>query len=256
MTKIIRLFEQHTNCDDILHMVYGISSNEYFDCVFVAPHWDIQKIFTDNDTNIKPFAKTDDTIAYEINHNNKRYLYITLSMGAPNVIDFCLACHKQNCDKYVFLGSAGALVPEIHIGDFIIPEYSISGDGASLYLNDTLDTSNMFKPAYSDATLSKRIKDICASQNITVANGTPISVDSIFCEYAHLDKFIEMGANAIEMESAAFFTAMKYIKKSAAAVLVVSDNTSANQPLMDKDDSTRTKYRTARQNVQQILKQI
>ena len=129
-----------------------------------------------------------------------------------------------------------------------------SGGGASLYLNDTLDTSNMFKPAYSDATLSKRIKDICISQNITVADGTPISVDSIFCEYAHLDEFIKMGANTIEMESAAFFKAIKYI--TAAAVLVVSDNTSANQPLMDKDDTTRTKYRNARQNVQRILKHI
>ena len=256
MSKIIKLFEQHTNCDDVLHMIYGISSNEYFDCVFVVPHWDIYKVFTDSDVSIELFAKTDDTTAYEIKHNGKRYLYIVLSMGAPNIIDFCLACHKLNCDKYVFLGSVGSLVPEIRIGDFIIPEYSISGDGASLYLNDTLDTSNMFKPAYSDATLSKRIKDICISQNITVADGTPISVDSIFCEYAHLDKFIEMGANAIEMESAAFFAAMKYIKKSAAAVLVVSDNTSANQPLMDKDDTTRTKYRNARQNVQRILKQI
>ncbi len=256
MSKIIKLFEQHTNCDDVLHMIYGISSNEYFDCVFVVPHWDIYKVFTDSDVSIELFAKTDDTTAYEIKHNGKRYLYIVLSMGAPNIIDFCLACHKLNCDKYVFLGSVGSLVPEIRIGDFIIPEYSISGDGASLYLNDTLDTSNMFKPAYSDATLSKRIKDICISQNITVADGAPISVDSIFCEYAHLDEFITMGANTIEMESAAFFKAMKYINKPAAAVLVVSDNTSANQPLMDKDDTTRTKYRAARQNVQKILKQI
>jgi purine-nucleoside phosphorylase len=256
MSKIIKLFEQHTNCDDVLHMIYGISSNEYFDCVFVVPHWDIYKVFTDSDVSIELFAKTDDTTAYEIKHNGKRYLYIVLSMGAPNIIDFCLACHKLNCDKYVFLGSVGSLVPEIRIGDFIIPEYSISGDGASLYLNDTLDTSNMFKPAYSDATLSKRIKDICVSQNITVADGTPISVDSIFCEYAHLNEFITMGANAIEMESAAFFKAMKYINKPAAAVLVVSDNTSANQPLMGKDDTTRTKYRNARQNAQKILKQI
>ena len=43
--SVIRLFKQYSNADDPLKLIYGISSSEHFDCVFIAPTWCISKVF-------------------------------------------------------------------------------------------------------------------------------------------------------------------------------------------------------------------
>ena len=179
MSNIVKLFKQYSNTDDILQLVYGIPSSEHFDCAFVAPSWSIEKVFDLSNLNTELLCENLDITAHRILHNGKKYLYAKLKIGAPNMVDFCLSCNELNCDKFVFIGSAGSLVPEIHLGDIIIPEYSISGDGASMYLYDKLDANNMFKKAYSCPELNQEIKNICKKQNITTSDGIPISVDSV-----------------------------------------------------------------------------
>ena len=256
MNNIIKLFKQYSNTDDILNLVYGIPSNEHFDCVFIAPSWAIEKVFDLSKINTELLIKNLDITAYKIIHNNKKYLYAQLKIGAPSMIDFCLACNELNCDKFVFVGAAGSLVPEINLGDIVIPEYSISGDGASLYLYDKLDPNNMFKKAYSDNQLNNEIKKVCESQNIKTVNAVPVSVDSVLCEYQHLSEFKNMGANVIEMETATFFNSMKMIGKPASAIIIISDNSSVGQHLIDDDKETREKYHNARTCIKNILLNI
>lgn len=256
MSNIIKLFKQYSNTDDILKLVYGIPSSERFDCVFVAPSWRIEKVFDLSDLNTELLCENIDITAYKILYNGKKYLYAKLKIGAPNMIDFCLSCNELNCDKFIFIGSAGSLVPEIKIGDIIIPEYSISGDGASIYLYDELDAKNMFKKAYSDSKLNQEIKNICKERNIKTVDAIPVSVDSVMCEYQHLTEFKNMGAQVIEMESATFFNAMNLIKKSASAILIISDNSSVGQHLIDVNNETRDKYHSARTRIKNILLNI
>jgi len=257
MNKIVNLFKQYSNTDDVLKLVYGVPSSEHFDCVFVAPVWSVEDIFDLSKINSEFLFKGGlESIAHKIEANGKKYLHIKLNIGAPNIIDFCLACNDLNCDKFVFIGSAGSLVPEIKIGDVIIPEYSISGEGASLYLYEKLNPSNMYKKAYASSELNQEIRKICDNQNIKTIDAVPISMDSIMCEYQHLSEFKEMGANVIEMETAAFFNAMNAIGKPASAILVISDNSSVGQHLIDSGEDTRKKYRAARTCVQDILLNI
>ena len=74
----------------------------------------------------------------------------------------------------------------------------------------------MFKPAYSNPELNRYIKNVCRTQNINTVKAVPISVDSVMCEYQHLDEFKNMAANVIEMETATFFN----ISKSSVQRLV------------------------------------
>ena len=251
--KIINLFKQYSNVDDILKSVYGISSSEHFDCVFIAPTWTISKVFDLSAIKTELLSENIDITAHKITHNGKKYLYAQLKLGAPNIIDFCLACNELNCDKFAFIGSAGSLAPEINLGDIIIPEYSISGDGASLYLYDKLDPNNMFKKAYSSPDLNREIQAICKKQNIKITEGIPVSVDSILCEYQHLTEFKNIGANVIEMETAAFFNSMNLIKKMASAILIISDNSSVGQHLIGSEKATKNKYHQARMQIKDIL---
>lgn len=256
MSKLLEIFEQNSLPCDLLKGVYGISTEEHFDCIFVAPSWtfdrifgatqiDAEQIFTDR------FAKT-----YRIRHDGKNYLLITLQVGAPNIMDFCLACCKANCDNFVFIGSVGALVPEIRVGDIIVPEYAISGNGATLYLHDRLDAKDLFEHTKSTPKLDEHIVDIATTQGVNILRVPVISMDSVTAEYAHLDEFREMGAKALEMEVATFFACMTHIGKNASAILVVSDNSATGDHLVGRTDAEKIDYHATRARVADILLKV
>lgn len=253
MNKIVKLFQDNTHCSDLLYEIYGISSAEHFDCVFVAPSWSIDKVFDNIAIDASEIYKTKFSTLYRIKHNGKSYLYAQLQIGAPNIIDFCLSCNSLNCEQFVFIGSVGSLVPELEIGDIVIPTCSISGNGATLYLNDKLNPENMFERTYSSSELNVKLLDICAKVGLSVKDATPISVDGVACEYAHLDEFRKMGATLIEMETATFFKAMHVINKSASALLVVSDNSAVGQHLVGQNADLRAKYHTVRSQIKDVL---
>ena len=253
MNKIVKLFQENTHCSDLLHEIYGISSAEHFDCVFIAPSWPIDKVFDSATTDITEIYSDRFSKSHRIKHNGKSYLYIQLRVGAPNIVDFCLSCHSANCAKFVFVGSVGSLVPELEIGDVIIPTCSISGNGATLYLDDKLSLEKMFERTYSSPELNSELLKVCASVALTTKNAMPISVDSVACEYAHLDKFRKMGATLIEMETATFFKAMQTISKPASALLVVSDNSAVGQHLVGQGADLRAKYHAVRSRIKDVL---
>lgn len=253
MNKIIKSFQENTHCSDLLHEIYGISSAEHFDCVFIAPSWPIDKVFDSATTDITEIYSDRFSKSHRIKHNGKSYLYIQLRVGAPNIVDFCLSCHSANCAKFVFVGSVGSLVPELEIGDVIIPTCSISGNGATLYLDDKLSPEKMFERTYSSPELNSELLKVCTSVALTTKNAMPISVDSVACEYAHLDEFRQMGATLIEMETATFFKAMQTIGKPASALLVVADNSAVGQHLVGQGADLRAKYHAVRSRIKDVL---
>ena len=52
MNKIIKSCQDNISCSDMLQQLYGISSAEHFDCVFIAPSWPIDKVFDSATTDI------------------------------------------------------------------------------------------------------------------------------------------------------------------------------------------------------------
>ena len=65
--------------------------------------------------------------------------YIKTGIGAPVFMDALLALGVTKCKNIIFVGSVGSLDEDIGIGDIVIPQYSICGDGASRYIaSDTL----------------------------------------------------------------------------------------------------------------------
>ena len=64
------------------------------------------------------------------------------------------------CKKAIFIGSVGALDLNIGIGDIVIPEYSVCGDGVCRYLGKKrLKDNDMYEqPMYPDAKLTCKIK--------------------------------------------------------------------------------------------------
>ena len=150
----------------------------------------------------------------------------------------------------MFIGSVGALDRSINIGDIVIPEYSICGVGANRYLTtDTISNHDTYgKKYYPDKDFFNRVCEstnkIVKYENIKVHIGKTFSTDTIFAQFAHIDEFINMGCNTIEMETSTLFHASKIADIKSAAIFVVSDNTVVNKSLYSgrtEEDQKRRK---------------
>ncbi|MDD3243590.1 MAG: phosphorylase, partial [Eubacteriales bacterium] len=138
----------------------------------------------------------------------------------------------------IFVGSVGSLDEHIGIGDVVIPQWSISGDGASRYISKpALKNADVFgEKVFPNQALYnlvwKNTKNICEANHVAVHAGKTFCVDTIFAQFAHIDEMINMGCNVIEMETAAAFRAAALANIKIAAVFSVSDNTVAKKSLV------------------------
>lgn len=100
---------------------------------------------------------------------------------------------------------------DISIGDIVIPDYSVCGDGASRYIaSHSLESCDVFgEKVYPNLSLSDKVKEItdhvCTQNGVKWHNGITFSIDTIFAQFLHIDKIISSGCNTIEMETAAAF---------------------------------------------------
>ena len=57
--------------------------------------------------------------------------FIKTHIGAPVCTDVALALGLTACEACLFIGSVGALDPAMRLGDIVVPESSVCGDGTS-----------------------------------------------------------------------------------------------------------------------------
>jgi len=128
-----------------------------------------------------------------------------------------LICNA-GADTLIRLGSCGSLREDINIGDFIIADKILRGDGAARYYVD-----DAFSPSV-DKDLSDKLSNIFSSVG-TVYKGGVWTTDALFRETKEIvNPYIEKGAIAVDMVTSPFVTVSNLYKKQVAAILVVSDN--------------------------------
>jgi len=213
--------------------------------VVIAPFWK-PVMFADSFDDIIPLAMD---MAWDINAGSFKFTYIRTGIGAPRTGDTILALGLSKCKNVFFIGSAGALTSKMRIGDVIIPEYSITGDGYSRYLTSgTLKESDCFtEKVYPDTGLNNKleeiVKNLSGADGVNIHKGRVFSIDTIFAQFAHIDEIKGYGCNCIEMETAAFFKASAVAGINAAALLQVSDNTVINKSLYSGRTKDEQMYR-------------
>jgi Uridine phosphorylase len=225
-----------TTKDEICKHTIGLSSEQINEKVIIAPWWE--------PTSLPALGKAAPQTLYSarikvwlIENGEEKYTYIKTGIGAPVLIDVVLALGLTKCKSIIFVGSVGSLSEEIGIGDIVIPEFSVCGDGASRYIKRTALMNNDVwgEKAYPNKSFLDRTKkvtaEICEQNNIAWHKGYNFSADSIFAQFAHIDEIIGLGCNVIEMETAAAFEAASMAGIPIAALFSVSDNTVINKPL-------------------------
>ena len=235
--------------DDLLngHLRYGtkkediIKRKEYeniLENVVIAPWWG-HEIFLNFNVRVEQVGKK----IFNIYGDGFEFSYIELkSIGAPVILDDILSLGVTSAKNIIFLGSVGSLDEDIKIGDIVIPSKSICGDGASRYLNKDLEDS-FGKSEYPNKELFNKINNIVKELDIKFHNITNFSIDTIFAQFAHIDKIKELGCKSIEMETACLFKACELCNIKCVALLCVSDNTVVNKSLYSGRSEEENIYR-------------
>jgi purine-nucleoside phosphorylase len=234
--------------DDICQEVLKCGSEKIHPRVIIAPWWQ-PDIFTHFGCDIDCYFDGEHANIWNINTNEFEFTYIRTGIGAPLVGDTTLALGCTQCKKAIFVGSVGALDLAIGIGDIVIPEYSVCGDGLCRYLTDgKLKDNDMFgKSTYPNKQLTEQIKNIanriCSENSVKWHIGKNYSIDTVFAQFAHIDEILEFGCNTIEMETATFFKASEICNIAAGAVFSVSDNTIKKKSLFSGRTIEEMQYR-------------
>ncbi|MCK5581216.1 MAG: hypothetical protein KAJ18_08075 [Candidatus Omnitrophica bacterium] len=130
-----------------------------------------------------------------------------------------ILCNAQ-AKRMIRVGSCGVLREDIKIGDYVIAENALCGDGVTPYYVD-----KDFVPE-ADKTLTSELVEIAkASPMSSVHVGKVWSTDAILRETReHVGKAVDQGAIAVDMVSSTFLTICQLYKIPAAVILAVSDN--------------------------------
>ncbi len=118
------------------------------------------------------------------------------------------------------IGSCGALSDDIKIGDLIVVDSAIRGDGVTPYYVD--DPS--FQPE-SDKALTDALYECANVSGYKVHRGKAWSTDAILRETReYIGGAIDQGAIAVDMVTSVFLTICQLYKIPATAILAVSDH--------------------------------
>ena len=229
------------------HLKYGTTSKniisdkgfeKILENVVIAPWWKHDMF---NGINYK--VERINEHLYNFYGDKISFSYVEVrSIGAPAVMDFILTLGVTKCKNLVFVGSAGSLDINIKIGDIVIPEYSICGDGASRYLNPNLE-DEFLKKEYPSKEMTDELISLLDSKKINYCIVPNFSVDNIFAQFYHIDKIIELGAKTIEMESANLFKCCEVMNMKVTALFCISDNSLLNKSLLSGRSDEENEYR-------------
>ncbi len=138
--------------------------------------------------------------------------------SADTAITTEILCNAEvNC--MIRIGSCGALRDDIKIGDLIVADSALRGDGVTpYYVKEDFNTQ-------ADAGLTKSLVEVAKATGQNVHVGKVWSTDAILRETReHVGNATNKGAIAVDMVSSVFLTIAQLYKVRAVSILAVSDN--------------------------------
>lgn len=138
--------------------------------------------------------------------------------SADTAITTEILCNAQ-AKVMIRVGSCGALREDIKVGDLVVAQSALCGDGVTPYYVD-----KNHEPK-ADSSLSKALLEQVKSTGLKAHVGKVWSTDAILRETReHVGGAVEKGAMAVDMVSSVFLTICELYKIPAAVILAVSDN--------------------------------
>lgn len=129
-----------------------------------------------------------------------------------------ILCNAQP-KSIIRIGSCGALREDIKIGDIIVIDSALRGDGVTPYYVD-----KDFKTE-SDKKLTDSLEEVAKLTGLKVHRGKIWTTDALLRETREVvGSAIDQGAIAVDMVTSTFLTICQVYKIPATAIVAVSDN--------------------------------
>lgn len=222
--------------------ILGVNPEAIREKVIIAPCW---LPATVGITELKMIGSASCQI-WDCKMQGQTFSYIVTGVGAAGCMDVVMALKETICKQLLFIGSAGALRTGINIGDFAVPQGMISAEGATRYIGNDITEDVFGKCFFSSKDLQNRLVNCLNNKfdgtELCVHKGLGISVESILLQYNHIDEFVNMKCDFIDMEASAFLAACNNANFQGAVVFCISDNVIQNEPLY-KVEPRLTDYR-------------
>jgi len=141
-------------------------------------------------------------------------------LGAPHAVMVLEKLVVLGAQKIVFLGWCGSLQERVSIGDFLIPDRGVIGEGTSRYYA----SGNLLRESRSSSRVVETIKKTCAGHAVSFHSGPVWSTDAPYRETAEqVLSLKQQDVLGVDMESSAIFTVGRFRRVETGALLVVSD---------------------------------
>ncbi len=235
--------------ETVIQNTFGIPTESISERVLLSPGWIPDRLFPADE--IRELCAASPLFGYhiwEICHRGVRFTYIKTGFGAPVNLDAVLLLGLTACRTIIFISSVGSLSSEMTIGDLLLPEYAVSGDGAVRYLSEDVVSDPFGSECRPDKCLSLRLWEAaeteCNRAGVRLHQGRLFCSDTIVAEGTVFDFAKARGADAMDMESAAVFRAAETAGIRSAALLQVSDAPQSDKTLFhDRGNEADRQYR-------------
>ena len=144
-------------------------------------------------------------------------------MGAPQAAMLMETLSAWGARQILFLGWCGAIAPQVHTGDIVLPTGAFIDEGTSPSYEAPTDEVRLPSQDFHQT-----VKHALAARGLAFHEGLVWSTDAVFRETpSKLDAYQRRGGLAVEMEISACLTVAHLRDVAFAAALVVSDELSS-----------------------------
>ncbi|MGM9618299.1 MAG: hypothetical protein ACI3W8_00460 [Oscillospiraceae bacterium] len=234
------------NPAELAYVNFGLTSDVVYDALIVAPSYSPYKLIRDGSFRITELGSQSYCTGFLVERGSLRLAWIKTAAGGCNMLDYLLICGELQFKRLIFIGAAGALRENFHIGDICTPSYSIAGTLANTYLKESLRDYVPFERVYPEEGYVAQALELAKASGYTLKKASVFCTDSIAMEYTHLDEIRAFGTDLIEMETSAFYAIAALMQVPAVALLVVSDNSATGVPLVGRSEEMQRIYEHAR----------
>ena len=179
-------------------------------------------------------------LTYTGKYKGVRITIATHGMGCPSAAIVFEELGMLGAKRFVRLGTAGGLKPELGIGEVVVASsalYTDGGCGLGQYY------PGVCAPTAPHPVLTARIVEELERRGIKYFLGPVYSSDAFYAEGPEFaKKWGEQGVLAVEMEAASLFSLGWMRGWETAAVLVISDNLVAEKKYMATSKELREKF--------------
>ena len=142
-------------------------------------------------------------------------------VGAPAAANRMEDIGAAGCRRFIAIGYAGALQPDLRVGDVVLCDRAIRDEGVSHHYREP------GKYATPDPALTTALGDHMDAAGMVHRTGTTWTIDTPYRETVdEIDRYRQEGVLTVEMEAAALATVAAYRKFEFATGFVVSDGLS------------------------------